>query len=310
MIEKFAVGVAVDGSAASTAAVRWAAAEAARRGTPLKVIHVCEVNIAYLWAAPHLPEHLREQCRPTVAAGIELARRTAPGIEVTGWTLVGPACRMLLLASEYADLLVVGRTGRSALAAHLVGSTIYRLAAHARCPLVTVPAPLEDADRPAPVTDDAGPLAPRRIVVGTADHPNLGRAIDFALAEAAWHDAELVAVHACPGEPGSEPADRERERERLERLLASHRDGRPPIAGSTLVRTGSPAGVLTAVCRPDDLLVIGHRRHGPLVPAGIGRVAADCIHSARGPVAVVPEPAGTAEPARPRTSEPAGLVNS
>jgi nucleotide-binding universal stress UspA family protein len=299
MIETFPIGVAVDGSPASMAAVRWAATAAARRGVGLKVIHVCEVNLAYLWALPHLPEHMKQLCRPTVTEAVQLARRTAPGVEVTDWVLVGSPFRMLLLASENAGMLVLGRTGRSALAAHLVGATIYRLAAHAHCPIVALPAP---------DTDGAGPLEPNRIVVGVADRPNQGRAIDFALDQAARHSAELLAVRAWPGAagPGADPAQQEAEQlEQVNQLLAAHLAGRSRVPeAAALVRSGPPAAVLSELCRPDDLLVLGHRRHGPFVPSSIGKVGADCIHEIGCPVAVVPEPAVVADQqARPRVAE-------
>jgi nucleotide-binding universal stress UspA family protein len=301
MIETFPIGVAVDGSAASMAAVRWAAAAAGRRGVGLKVIHVCEVNLAYLWALPHLPEHLKELCRPSVAEAVELARRTAPGIEVTDWVLVGSAYRMLLLASENAGLLVLGRTGRSSLAAHLVGSTIYKLVAHAHCPIVTLPAPADG---------DTGPLGPNRIVVGVTERPNQGRAIDFALDQAARHSAELLAVRAWHGTAGQgvDPAVRTGDQlEQVNHLLAGHLAGRAPVPDvAAVVRVGSPAAVLTELCRPDDLLVLGHRRHAPFVPSGIGKVAADCIHQAVCPVAVVPEPDVPADQReRPQVAETA-----
>jgi nucleotide-binding universal stress UspA family protein len=295
MIETFPIGVAVDGSPASMAAVRWAAVAAARRRVGLKIVHVCEVNTAYLWAVPHLPEQLKELCRPSVVEAVELARRTTPGIEVTDWVLVGNPYRMLLLASENAGLLALGRTGRTALAAHLVGSTTYRLAAHAHCPIVALPTPGAGAD---------GPPEPTRIVVGIADRPNQGRAIDFALDLAVRHSAELLAVRAWSGtaSPGIDPAAAEEQQlAQVNQLLSTHLAGRSPVpAVASMARAGSPAGVLSALCRPTDLLVLGHRRHAPFVPASIGKVAADCLHEAACPVAVVPEPSVVAE--RPRVA--------
>ncbi|HEU5268912.1 MAG TPA: universal stress protein [Jatrophihabitans sp.] len=305
MIERFAVGVAIDGSAASSAAVRWAAVEAARNGGRLKVIHVCEVNSAYLWAIPDLPEQLQELSRPTVSEAVRLARQTEPGIEVTDWTLVGPAVRMLLLASEYADLIVLGRSGRSSLAAHMVGSTTYRMAAHAHCPVVAIPEP---------ATDETGPREPRRVIVGIADRPTRGHAIDFAIAEADRHGADLLAVKAWSGlgGPGTEPALRESEElDQVNQLLATHLARHSPdLPAATMLRAGSPSSVLSGLCRPDDLLVLGQHRHGPFVPPSIRKVVADCLHHAACPVAVVPEPAVTAEQhERPRVSEATGVVS-
>jgi nucleotide-binding universal stress UspA family protein len=248
---------------------------------------------------------MQELCRPTVAEAVQLARQTAPGIEVTDWTLVGPAVRMLLLASEYADLIVLGRTGRSALAAHMVGSTTYRLAAHAHCPMVAVPPP---------VTDETGIREPRRVIVGVADRPTRGRTINFAITEAERHGVDLLAVRAWSGlgGPGTEPALRESEElDQLNQLLATHLARQSPdLPAATMLRAGSPASVLSGLCRPDDLLVLGQHRHSQFVPPVIRKVVADCLHQAPCPVAVVPEPTVTAEEQeRPRISEATGVIS-
>lgn len=302
MIARSGIAVAVDGSAVSLAAVRWAAMEAARRRVGLTVVHVCEVNSAYLWAAPRLPEQLQELSRPTVVEAMELARRTTPEVEVDDWTLVGPASRMLLLVSEQAGLLVLGRSGKTALAANLVGSVTYRMAAHAHCPVVTISAP---------ANDEHVQSEPKRIVVGLADRPTEGRALDFAIVEAARHDAELLVVRAWHSTE-ADPVFREREQlEKLNQLIATHLSRHTvEIPAASMIRAGAPAGALIGSCRPDDLLVLGQHRHAPFVPASVGKVIADCLHRAPCPVAVVPEPAiAENQPERPRVAEAAGLIS-
>ena len=301
MIIRSGIAVAVDGSPASMAAVQWAAREAAHRRVALTVVHVCEVNSAYLWALPHLPEQLQQLSRPTVVEAMESARRFAPEIEVGEWTLVGPAARMLLLVSEQASLLVLGRSGKTALAANLVGSLTYRMAAHAHCPVITIPAQLSEED---------GRLETKRIVLGLADRPTEGRALGFAIAEAARHGAELLVVRAWHG-TDADPVFREDEQlERLNQFVASQLSHHSAnISTASLIRAGSPASVLSGLCRSDDLLVLGQHRHAPFVPANVGNVIADCLHRAPCPVAVVPEPAVTeARQERPRVAEAAGLI--
>jgi len=301
MIIPSGIAVAVDGSATSMAAVQWAAREAAHRRVALTVVHVCEVNSAYMWALPQLPEQLQELSWPTVAEAMELARRTAPEIEVGHWTLVGPASRMLLLASEQASLLVLGRSGKTALAANLVGSLTYRMAAHAHCPVITIPTrPSEADDSP----------EPKRIVVGLADRPTEGHALDFAIAEAARHGAELLVVQAWHSTVTDPVFQEDEQLERLNQLLASRLSRTSAnISTASMIRAGSPASVLSGLCRPDDLLVLGQHRHAPFVPASVGTVIAECLHRVPCPVAVVPEPAVTeTHPERPRVAEAAGLI--
>lgn len=300
MINRSGIAVAVDGSAVSMAAVRWAAREAAHHRMALTVVHVCEVNSAYLWALPDLPEQLQELSRPMVAEAIELARRTAPEIEVGHRTLVGPAARMLLLISEQASLLVLGRSGKTALAANLVGSLTYRMAAHAHCPVITIPAqPNEEDGRP----------EPKRIVVGVADRPTDGRALDFAVAEAARHGAELLVVRAWHSTAIDPVFQEDEQLERVNLLVAPHLTAcSGNVSAASMIRAGSPASVLAGLCRPDDLLVLGQHRHAPFVPASVGTVIADCLHRVPCPVAVVPEPAVSEVQDRPRVAEAAGLI--
>lgn len=65
--------VGVSGSAASAAATRWAAAEAARRGARLHAVHVVEPG-----RTEEIPPHR------DLRLDLDLARRTVPG-RVGGW---------------------------------------------------------------------------------------------------------------------------------------------------------------------------------------------------------------------------------
>ena len=301
MLNQHAIAVAVDGSAASTAAVRWAASEAVRRHADLQVVHVCEVNEAYLWAMPELPDYLRELGRPTVTEAIELARQIAPNIEVHERLLIGPAARMLLMVSETAPLVVLGRSGRSALASHLVGSTTYRMAAHAHCPVVMVPA-VPDGRRSA--------SNPDRIIVG------LGRPADPRLRARLRDRRGGPAPGAAAAHPvlarrarSRKPFRPDEQQEQMNALLNKHlASRRAKIEASASAQAGLPATVLSGLCRPSDLLVLGQHRHAPFLPPTVGKVVADCMHQAPCPVAVVPEPMVPAEEQeRPRVHE-AGLI--
>src|SRR5919199_6511234 len=86
--------VGYDGSEHASCAVRWAAAEAARRGTPLTVFYVVDYgrfavagggSIGTSWM-PHLAD---EPGKVLVDKGVELARQAASQIQVTGEVKVG-----------------------------------------------------------------------------------------------------------------------------------------------------------------------------------------------------------------------------
>jgi len=288
-MDRFPIGVAMDGSAAGMAAVRWAASEAARRGGALKVVHVCEIDSGSQWVMPRLTDRLQDSCGVTAEA-IECARRTAPGVEVTEWRLAGSVADLLSYASQWSDLLVIGRSAKVTLATQLAGSATHRLATQAHCPVVTVPAL---------TAGDVHGGEPGRIIVGLTDRPTAGRAIDFAIAEAGYHGAELVAVRAWDSSRAAEAGQPDRQDEQLvaaRRVLAAHLTAATPdLLSSCVVRAGSPAGVLSGLCRPADLLVLGRHRHSRLLPARLGTVLADCLRQAPCPVAVVPDPAVIAE---------------
>jgi len=309
MADRYAVIAAVDGSSNSRAAVRWAATEAARRRATLFVVHVCEITNAGLWTTPRVQSECRELARPIVAEAVELAGETVPGLPVDGEVLLGQATRTLLAISKRCELMVLGRSGKGALAAHLVGSATARLAAHAHCPIVVVPTP------PASGVSPGG-----QVVVGVADRPNRGLTLDFAIDEALVRCSPLVAVRAWHGPSGlplhpdvplRHPADQEhQEQDQLAQLLAAHlADRSAPVPSTPVVRAGQPAGVLSGLCRPADLLVLGQHRHAEFLPATVGRVISDCLHQAPCPVAVVPEPVLEERvQEQPRVVETAGLI--
>jgi nucleotide-binding universal stress UspA family protein len=101
--------VGVSGSAASAAAVRWAAAEAVRRGARLHAVHVVE----------HGPPE-KTSPKPDIRLDLDLARRTVPG-RVGGWVfragidvdlavsvVTGDAVEQLAREAADASLVVIG----------------------------------------------------------------------------------------------------------------------------------------------------------------------------------------------------------
>ena len=62
----------------------------------------------------------------------------APGVTFKGVTHEGPAAKVLLEASEGADLLVVGSRGLGGFSGLLLGSVSQQCSLHAHCPVVIV----------------------------------------------------------------------------------------------------------------------------------------------------------------------------
>lgn len=133
--------VGTDGTAASHAAVQWAAREAQRRGLPLRIVHAFD----WQWEAARYDagaEHIdiaRLLADAVVAAARDQARAVAPGLRIELDPLIGePAPQLLAAAEEGAELLVVGSRGRGGFAGLLLGSVSRRVAAHAPCPVAVV----------------------------------------------------------------------------------------------------------------------------------------------------------------------------
>ncbi len=141
------VVVGVDGGDESTAAVRWAAQAASRRGTFLHVVHAWHVAAPVALgpmavAAPSVvdSQSLHEAADDVVDRARALAGETVPGLEVTGSADEGIAAEVLEAASKGASMVVVGSHRRGDLSALVMGSTSHALIRNAACPVVCIPA--------------------------------------------------------------------------------------------------------------------------------------------------------------------------
>jgi nucleotide-binding universal stress UspA family protein len=141
----------------------------------------------------------------------------------------------------------------------------------------------------------------RRIVVGVSGSPGSLQALRHAAALARAHDAPLVPVLAWTP-PGGDLADRSHPSpylrqvwrdaawERLCEAFDLALGGVPAdICCEPDVVRGDPGDVLVDVAyQPDDVLVIGAGRRGPLARALCCRVSRYCLAHARCPVIAVP----------------------
>lgn len=132
----YKVVVGVDGSAHGDAALRWALGNAEK--------HQGEVTAVFVWQVPFSSfpglydrEALEKASKEFL---IEKVSAIAPRPPVPLLPLVaeGDAAQALVVASEDADLLVLGTRGRSPLAGLLLGSVSQVCAAAAKCPVVLV----------------------------------------------------------------------------------------------------------------------------------------------------------------------------
>ncbi len=285
------VVVGVDGSEEALRAAEWAALEAERRKSSLRIISVPNMPPrmrAYEGPTPTVATELQEFSERAIDAAVMRSREIAPGLAVETRLLFGPPALVITDSGSDALMIVVGARGVDGFAAMLLGSVSRYVAMHAECPVAVI---REQAD-----------AVHREIVVGVHDPSGTRAALAFAFEEAALRHAELVAVHAWrrflpahagnatdaaghAAEPGTISADATRD---LGELLVSWRDKYPGVAVRPDVVRGHPAQVLSEYSARADLVVIG--RHGGTSGArpAVGSIQHAVLHHARGPVAVIP----------------------
>jgi nucleotide-binding universal stress UspA family protein len=245
----------IDGSPADDIAIRWAAAEAASRDTPLRLIHALQ------------PGGSTSEARDVVNKALALARELEPTVAVDPRIESGAPSTILVKASGDAALVVIGSRGLGLMVGALVGSTGLDLAANARCPVVIV--------RP-----DLGTEAGTRVVIGYDGSSASQTALDFGLDHARRHDLAVRVVAAQPA--GTE----------LHRITeAELRDAVHERGGhdAELIQiTGHPAEHILRLAADAGLIVIGARGRGGFTGMLIGSVSQTVLHHADCPVAIIP----------------------
>ncbi|GAA4263063.1 universal stress protein [Dactylosporangium darangshiense] len=248
--------VGIDGTPASDEALRWAAAEATRTGSPLKVV---------IAAA-----HPGEWATLTVAAAVDCARAHRPGLQVTGRAVSGQPVDVLTGLAADAALVVVGSHGHTALAAALRGATGARVALRAPGRVVVVRGRIDAGE---------GPVA-----VGVDGSHTDNRLLAAAFEQAARRGCEVLAVRAVPGVAGQERADLLAElTDDLERWSRRY----PTVPAFARTPDLDPAAALLDASGEARLLVLGGRTHGPAAALLAGSVGQRLLYHAGCPLLIV-----------------------
>ncbi len=275
------VVVGVDGSDEALRAVRFGAAEAARRRVPLRLVHAFGWVEERAVGQPALGARYRDEllaaARRFVAAAAEVAAAEAPGIDVEQQVVIGFPIEILADESRRSQLLVVGDRGLTRFEGLLVGSVSVALAAHGECPVVVV--------------RGGDPGSGRPVVVGIDGTPTSEAAIAFAFDEAAARRAPLVAVHAWGLPPAGDPTDAGAAgtlaHEVLAERLAGWSEKYPDVRVQRVVAQDRPVPVLLREGGRAQLLVVGSRGRGRVAGMVLGSVAHALVHHGPCPVAVV-----------------------
>jgi nucleotide-binding universal stress UspA family protein len=276
-----AVVVAVDGSEASRAALRWAAG----LGAPLRAVRAWSypTSLPLPWSkfAPQTPEELDREVTTELE---ELVRRELPGDrDVAAWALRGdPAAALVTHVAETSPrLLVVGSRGLGGFKGLLLGSVSRECLEYATCPVVVVPGP-ERAKAPTKVS---------RILVGLDGSDQSSRALDLAVELARTLGADVMVVHAFDPGFAELPPDVATELRASVESTLQDRCGEAlaqDVVTDYHVMDGDPRQVLVrcAAEHRADLIVIGAVGTGT-VNKELGPVAAYLGTRALVPVAVV-----------------------
>jgi nucleotide-binding universal stress UspA family protein len=278
--------VGVDGSAESMAAVDWAALAADRHGARLTVLGAYVIPPSNMAATIGVSmEDLRADARYAVERAVARLDGAKPGGRTVEERIVlGTPAYMLAQRSTSSDLVVVGRRGLGAWDRAVLGSVSGALAATAPGPVAVVPA-------------GSGTGDPRRIVVGVSGDDDAGPQLDMAFAEAQQRSCPLEVVHALEPDPlaefgGPSAVRSDVVREGVTDQVDRWSEKYPTVTHTVAIRIGNPVDALLQQLGPDDLVIVGGRRHSPTIGRIRYSIADAVLRRAPCPVIVVHEPRG------------------
>ncbi|NQE71649.1 Universal stress protein [Nocardia gamkensis] len=278
--ENSPVLVGVDGSESALAAVRFAAAAAARRHAPLRIIDSIPAPSDF-GPGVALERIDFDSYRTQATAALEAAREAAATaaapigeLDITTELAEAPPIPLLRDRSENARLLVVGTHGLGVFSRSILGSVSTALARHAACPVAVVPVDVEHADGP--------------VIVGVDGSPCGARAVEIAFEEAAHRGAELVAVHTWSEffRYDSRAEMQQEGEELLAESLAGYGECYPQVTVRRVVVEDRPARRLLEVGANARLIVVGSHGRGGFAGMTLGSVSQAVLHGASVPVLI------------------------
>jgi nucleotide-binding universal stress UspA family protein len=287
MMDMPPIVVGVDGSAQSLAAVDLAVRQARLHGRPLRLVHafVWPTLGVYTGPSPEGPPGggLAAEAERLLAEALAHATKAGPDLDITGEVVPGAAATVLLDEANRAWLVVLGNRGLGGFTGLLVGSVTVQVAAHAPGPVLVARGTLRET----------GP-----VLVGVDGSSVSGQAVEFAFAEAAARQAELVAVNTwwrrLPSQTEEQlplvydDSDVDAAQARLLAGVVDRARARfPGVTVREQVRYGRAAQTLVEMSATAQLLVVGARGRGGFTSLLLGSVSQAVLHHADCPVAIV-----------------------
>ncbi|WP_369369854.1 universal stress protein [Promicromonospora sp. Populi] len=281
------IAVGVDGSEESLAALDWAAHATDLHGARLTVVATYPVPATLAPWDGDLASSAQEGARCAAQAARARLGQQRPGDrDVEMIVQPGSAAHALSQRSTTCDLVVVGRRGLSTLDRALLGSTSSALAASAPGAVAVVPAGAT-----------TGNPSRIRVRVGRDDGPD---PLGAAFAEAAVRGCPLEVLHVTSSGPTSsvlphmDPVGgtwRAVAAADLADQVARWAEQYPQVTYTMAIRHGDPVSMVLHELTPDDLVIVGGRRHPPTLGRVLHSVPDAVLRAAPCPVVMVHAPA-------------------
>ena len=284
-VKRHGIVVGVDGSAASQAAVCWAARDAAMRNVPLTLVHMLNAFVPTFPQIP-LPSGVavwqEDDGRQALEHAVKIAEdavKTDRKIAITSELKCSPPVPTLVDLSEDAEMVVVGSNGRGAVGRVLLGSVSSGVVRSARCPVAVIRN--EDASMPHPEQ------APVLVGIDCSSTSELATAIAFD--EASRRGVDLRALHTwsdfavCEGPWLDWKSEAERS---LAEYLAGWQERYPDVKVHRLLAFDLPGRALTEESESAQLVVVGSHGRGRMTGMLLGSVSNAVVHSVHTPVIV------------------------
>lgn len=257
------------------AALDYAAAEALRTGSPVRVVHAYVVPPSAMGAAygVDVPESFREGGQEVLDSAVSHLTTNHPELVIEPVLRRGFAPGVLEAESGSARLLVIGPDASKPWYFRMFeGRVAHRLVEHAACPVVVV------SDTWTPVHDASS------VVVLVDGESRAHGPLAFAFEAAAQRGAELQVVHVEPDADPEHDAEWHAVRRLAETWFAAH----PGVLGSARVVHGDLRAAAIDVASTAGLLVLGRPHERRIANLALDSLAQDLVAAAGCPVAVVP----------------------